>query len=53
LYFSSDIIKMMKSRRIRWFGHVTHLDIIRNTYKILIGKSEGRDHLQDLGRDGG
>jgi hypothetical protein len=32
----------MKSRRIRWAEHVTHMGDMRNAYKILIGKPEGK-----------
>jgi len=42
----------MKSRRMRWAGHVARMGEMRNAYSILVGKSEGRDHLEDLGVDG-
>jgi hypothetical protein len=40
----------------RWWvrqpEYVAHMGEMQNTYKILIGKLEGRDHLGDLGIDG-
>jgi hypothetical protein len=43
---------MIKSRRKRWWGHVTRLRETRNAYKSLVGKPEGKDDLHDLGVDG-
>jgi hypothetical protein len=40
---------MMKSRRLRWVGHVGRMGELRNVYNILVGKHEGKDHLEDLG----
>jgi hypothetical protein len=40
LYASSDKIRAMKSRRTRWVRHVASTDIMRNAYKILVGKPE-------------
>jgi hypothetical protein len=37
---------MIKSRRARWAGHVTHMVENRNAYRILVGKSEGRRPLR-------
>jgi hypothetical protein len=36
---------MIKSRRMRWAGHVTCLGEMRNAKKILVGKSEGKRPL--------
>jgi hypothetical protein len=41
LYLSSNKIRMMKSRRMRWAGHVTRMGEKRNAYRILVGKLEG------------
>jgi hypothetical protein len=38
-----NIIRMIKSRRMRWAGHVTRMGEKRNAYRILVGKPEG-DH---------
>jgi hypothetical protein len=32
----TDIIRMIKSRRMRWAGYVTHMEEIRNVYTILV-----------------
>jgi hypothetical protein len=34
---SSDTVRMIKSRRIRWAGNVAHMGQMRNAFKILIG----------------
>jgi hypothetical protein len=36
---------MIKSRRMRWAGHVARLGEKRNTYTILVGKPEGKRPL--------
>jgi hypothetical protein len=47
LYSSSNIICVIKSRRMRWSGHVTHMGDKRGAYRILVGRPERR---QQLGR---
>jgi hypothetical protein len=42
LYSSPNIIRTMKSRRMRWAGHVAHMEKMRNGYKNLIGQPEGK-----------
>jgi hypothetical protein len=41
-YASPNIIRVMKSRRTRWAGHVTRVGEMRNPYKILVAKHEGK-----------
>jgi hypothetical protein len=41
LYCSPNIIRMIKSRRIRWAGHVECM-VMRNAYEIVVGRSEGK-----------
>jgi hypothetical protein len=36
---------LIKSRRMRWAGHVAHMGQKRNAYKILVGKSERKRPL--------
>jgi hypothetical protein len=36
---------MMKSRRMRWAGHVARMGETRNPYRILVGKPEGKRPL--------
>jgi hypothetical protein len=45
LYSSPNIIRMIKSRRMRWAGHVTRMGEKRNACRILVGKPEGRRPL--------
>jgi hypothetical protein len=45
LYSSSSIIKMIKSMRMSWAGHVARMDEKRNGYRLLVGKPEGRRPL--------
>jgi hypothetical protein len=44
LYSWPNIIRMIKSRRMRWTGHVARMGEKRNAYRILMGKPEGKDH---------
>jgi hypothetical protein len=37
---------MIKSRRMKWAGHVARMGPKRNTYKILVGKPEGKRPLK-------
>jgi hypothetical protein len=37
---------------MRWVGNVVCKGEIRNTYKIVVSKPEGRDHFEDVGVDG-
>jgi hypothetical protein len=45
LYSSPSIIRMIKSRRMRWAGHVTRMGEKRNVYRILVGKPDGKRPL--------
>jgi len=54
LYASQNVVRLMKSRRMRWAGHVGCMGEMRNAYKILVGKPEGKTVLEwILGRQGG
>jgi hypothetical protein len=50
LYSSTNIIRVTKSRRMRWAGHVARMGEGRGTYRILVGRPEGR---RPLGRPRG
>ena len=45
MYHSPNIVMVIKSRRLRWAGHVARLEDSRNTLKILIGKPMGKQLL--------
>jgi hypothetical protein len=51
LYSSPDIVRQIKSRRMRWAGHVARMGEGRNLCRVLVGKPEGKDHLEDQGVD--
>jgi hypothetical protein len=45
LYSSLSIIRTIKSRRMRWAGHVARMGEKRNAYRLLVGKPEGKRPL--------
>jgi hypothetical protein len=42
LYSSPSIIRIIKSRRMRWTRHVARVGENRNAYRLLVGKPEGK-----------
>jgi hypothetical protein len=50
LYSSPDIIRQVKSRRMRWAGHVARIGKERKVYKVLLGKPEEKRQLGRLRR---
>ena len=42
LYCSPNIVRVIKSRRMRWAGHVARVGVGRGVYKVLVGKPERR-----------
>jgi hypothetical protein len=45
LYSSSNIVRVIKSSRIRWAGHVARMGDGRGVYRVLVGRSEGKRPL--------
>jgi hypothetical protein len=45
LYSSPDTIRRIKSRQMRWVGHVARMGEERKVYKVLMGKPEGKRPL--------
>jgi hypothetical protein len=45
LYSSPDIVRQIKSRRMRWAGHVACMGAGRNVYRVWVGKPEGKRPL--------
>ena len=43
--YSSNIVRVIKSRRMRWAGHVVHMGEERGAYRVLVGKPEGKRPL--------
>jgi hypothetical protein len=45
LHTSPSIIRIIKSRRMRWAGYVARMGEKRNAYRLLVGKPEGKRPL--------
>jgi hypothetical protein len=50
LYSSPNIIRVIKSRRMKWARHVARMGERRGAYRILVGRPEGRRPLGRLMR---
>jgi hypothetical protein len=46
LYSTPNIVKVIKSRRMRWAGHVARMDKGRGAYGVLVRKPEGKRPLE-------
>ena len=42
LYTSPNIVRVIKSRRMRWAAHVAHMGEMIDLYRVLVGKHEGK-----------
>ena len=45
LYCSPNIVRVIKSKRIRWEGHIARMGEKRGLWKVLMGKPEGKRPL--------
>jgi len=45
LYSSLNIFRVIKSRRMKWAGHIAYIGERRGIYKVLVGKPEGKRRL--------
>jgi hypothetical protein len=45
LYSSANIVRVIKSRRMRWAGHVARMGEGRGVYRVLVGRPEGKRPL--------
>jgi hypothetical protein len=52
LYSPPNIIRVIKSRRMRWPGHVARMGESKCAYRVWWGKLRERGHLEDPGLDG-
>jgi hypothetical protein len=43
--YSPTIVRVIKSRRMRWAGHVARMEEGRDVYRVLVGKPEGKRPL--------
>ena len=46
LFSSPNIIRSLKSRRLRWAGHVARMEQSRNASRVLVGKPEEKRLLE-------
>ena len=52
LYSLPNIVRVVKSRRMRWAGHVARMGEDRGLHRVLVGKPEGKSHWGDEDVDG-
>ena len=52
LYSSPNIVRVIKSRIMRWAGHVARMGEKRGAYRVLVRKPEEKNHLLDQDVDG-
>jgi len=52
LYFLTNIVRVVKSSRMRWAGHVAPMGEGRGVYRVLVGKPEGKRPLGNPAVDG-
>jgi hypothetical protein len=52
LYSLPNIVRVVKSRRMRWAEHVARVGEKRVVHRVLVGKPEGRGHWGDPDVDG-
>jgi len=45
LYSSPNIVRVIKSRRMRWAGHVARMGEEKGVFRVLVGKPEGKRPL--------
>jgi hypothetical protein len=50
LFCLPSIVRVIKSRRMSWAGHVARIDERRGVYRVLVRKPEGKDQLEDRRR---
>jgi hypothetical protein len=48
LYSSPNIVRVIKSTRMRWRGHVARIGEGRGVYRVSVGGPKARDHWEDL-----
>jgi len=52
LYSLPSIVRVVKSRRMRWTGHVARMGEGKGVHRVLVGKPEGKRQSGDLDVDG-
>ena len=51
MYHSPNVVRVIKSRRLRWAGHVARMEECRSAFQILKGKPTGKRPFGSLGVD--
>ena len=51
-YCLPDIVRVIKSRIMRWAEHAARIGERRGVYRVSVGKPKGKNHLGDSGVDG-
>jgi hypothetical protein len=51
LFSSPKIARIVKSKKMRWVGHVEHMGKKTTSCCVLMEKPEGTDHSEDVGVD--
>jgi hypothetical protein len=49
---TQQFFSYLETTFMKWAGHIAHMWEGRGTYKVLVGRSEGRNHLEEPGVDG-
>jgi hypothetical protein len=49
---NEELRRVIKSRRMKWAGQVARMGDLRNAYKIMVLRPEGRKYSEDLGVNG-
>jgi hypothetical protein len=52
VYVSPNIIRVIRSKSMRWVGHVVRVGEMRSAYNFSSKNLKGRDYSEDLGADG-
>jgi len=52
LYSSTNIIRRIKSRRMKWAGHSAFMGKRKAAYRVWMERPEGNNHSEDLVADG-
>ena len=50
MYRSNNIVRLIKSKRLIWVGHVARMEEDRSSFKILTGKPTGKRPIVNTGR---
>jgi hypothetical protein len=51
-FYSPNVTQEIKSKRMKWAGHEAHMGKRRGACRDLVGRLQGKNHLDDLGVNG-